>query len=109
MVASLGHANYLVLGVINRNDVANEYNTGPDYTTITALNADLAALYGAHYVDVRAYLVSLYNPLNAQDVIDHGHDCPPTSLSDDGLHLNNAGYQAVANLVYENRAQLGLN
>lgn len=101
MVAALGHTHYLVLSVINRNDTASEYSGGANYTTITALNADLAALYGSHYVDVRSYLVSLYNPLDAQDVIDHGHDCPPSSLTTDGLHLTAAGYSAVADKVYQ--------
>lgn len=101
MVAALGHTHYLVLSVINRNDTASEYSGGADYTMITTLNADLAALYGSHYVDVRSCLVSLYDPLDAQDVIDHGRDCPPSSLTTDGLHLNNAGYQAVADKVYQ--------
>jgi lysophospholipase L1-like esterase len=108
MVAALGHTNYIVLSVINKND-PTEYSGQANYTTITTLNSDLAAIYGAHFVDVRSYLVSLYDPGIPQDVTDHGRDVPPTSLSSDGLHLNDAGYQAVANLVYANRAQLGLN
>lgn len=107
MVAALGHANYLVLSVLNGED-ADEYIGGADYATITQLNADLAATYGAHFVDVRSHLVSLYDPNDAQDVIDHNHDIPPASLRSDTLHMNNAGYAVVAALVYANRAQLGL-
>lgn len=100
MVASLGHTRYLVLSVLNQ-DSALEYSGESEYAKIAALNAALSATYGARYVDVRSYLVSLYNPLDAQDVIDHGHDVPPTSLRSDAVHLNDAGYLAVANKVYE--------
>lgn len=100
MVAALGHTHYLVLSVIN-GEYANEYSGQADYNTIVALNVDLSALYGSHYVDVRSYLVSLYDPLDAQDVIDHGHDIPPASLRSGTIHLNDAGYAAVANKVYE--------
>lgn len=100
MVAALGHTRYLVLSVLNQ-DTALEYSGGSEYAKIAALNAALSATYGARYVDVRSYLVSLYNPLDAQDVIDHGHDVPPTSLRSDGLHLNDAGYQAVADKVFQ--------
>lgn len=100
MVAALGHQRYLVLSVLN-GDFANEYSGQADYATLTTLNADLAAIYGTHFIDVRAYLVSLYDPNNTQDVIDHGHDIPPSSLRFDSIHLNNAGYQAVADKVYQ--------
>jgi lysophospholipase L1-like esterase len=108
MVAALGHTNYIVLSILNGSGT-NEWAGQANYLTLTQLNADLAAIYGTHYLDVRSYLVSLYNPLDAQDVIDHGHDVPPTSLRFDGIHLNDAGYAAVANLVYSNRGQLGVN
>lgn len=106
MVASLGHSNYIVLSVLNA-DNATEYAGGSDYATIMQLNADLAATYGAHFLDVRSYLVSLYNPSVPQDVIDHGHDIPPSSLRSSTVHLNDAGYQDVANFVYANRSLLG--
>lgn len=105
MVAALGHTHYLVLSVLNAN-LSNEYSGQADYNTLIQLNADLASTYGAHYVDVRSYLVSLYDPLQAQDVTDHGHDVPPNSLRSDSIHLTNAGYQAVANKVFLNIGQL---
>jgi lysophospholipase L1-like esterase len=58
---------------------------------------------------VRSYLVSLYNPNQAQDVTDHSNDVPPTSLRFDTLHLNDAGYQAVAAKVYQSIALLGVS
>lgn len=107
MVAALGHTHYLVLGVDNRRD---EPSGTDNYAAIVQLNADLATIYGAHFLDVRSYLVSQYDPNQAQDVLDHGNDVPPISLMADGeLHMNAAGYAAVAALVYANRAQLGLN
>lgn len=98
MVAALTTTKYVVLAVLNGED-PSEYSGAGNYTLITTLNSDLAALYPAHYIDVRAQLVALYNPGLPQDVIDHGHDIPPTSLRSDLLHLNTAGYTAVANMV----------
>lgn len=102
MVAQLHHTHYIVLGIINSN-LAAEWIGQPDYNTIVTLNSDLATTYGAHFIDIRSYLVSLFNPGIPQDVIDHGHDVIPSSLhSGDSIHLNNAGYQAVANKVFLN-------
>jgi len=95
MVASLGHDRYLVLGILNA-DTANEYSGGAGYNTITALNSALSAAYGSHYFDMRAYLVSQYNAGIPQDVIDHGHDVPPSSLRVDVLHPNDAGATVIA-------------
>lgn len=100
MVAALGHTNYLVLSVLN-SDTANEYSGQSNYNTIIQLNADLATTYGSRFIDIRSHLVSLYDPGTSQDVTDHGRDIPPSTLRSDTLHLNNAGYQAVANKVYE--------
>lgn len=100
MVASLGHSRYLIVGITNA-DQAVEWSGGSDYAQIVQLNADLATLYGSRFIDIRSYLVSLYNPASAQDVIDHGHDVPPSSLRSDGSHPNNAGYQAIASKLYE--------
>jgi lysophospholipase L1-like esterase len=96
MVAALGTSNYVVLSILNGN---GEPSGSGNYTTLTTLNNDLATTYGSHYVDVRAALVTAYDPALSQDVIDHANDVPPTSLRFDGIHLNTAGYTLVANLV----------
>lgn len=70
---------YLFLSVINSEN-PSEYSGQTNYNTIIALNAELAAAYGANYIDVRSALVASYNPNNAADVIDHGNDIPPYSL-----------------------------
>lgn len=96
MVAALTTTKYVVLEIENG---SAEPVGSPAYVTMMALNADLASIYGTHYLDVRTHLVSLYNPALPQDVIDHDNDVPPTSLRVDGVHLNTAGYTAVANYV----------
>lgn len=58
--------------------------------------------YGSHYLDIRAYLISLYNPGIPQDVIDQGHDIPPSSLRSDAIHLTATGYADVANYINQN-------
>jgi hypothetical protein len=102
---SVGNNNYLVISDIN--ETTEGTGTGA-YTCITQMNSDLAATYGAHFVDVRSYLVSLYDPNQAQDVIDHTNDTPPTSLraSGDLLHLNSMGYQDVASDIYQHFSEL---
>jgi lysophospholipase L1-like esterase len=103
-MATYGNTNrYLVMSVINANN-ATEWVGTTSYNTITNLNGALSAAYGANYLDIRSYLVSQYNPLNAQDVIDHNHDCLPSSLqSGDGIHLLDAGYLAVADHIFTNK------
>lgn len=81
MVATLpSPRNYVVLGVINADYPGIEYKGDPAYNIIVALNQSLAAAFPGHYYDIRAGLVGKYNPDDPQDVIDHGHDVPPSSL-----------------------------
>ena len=107
MVANLatqGNTNrYLVLSLLNGSFESFEGRGGGGYELITNINAKLAAVYGAHYVDVRSYLVSLYDPALTNDVIDFVNDIPPTSLRSDEIHLNGAGYAAVAKYIFTNK------
>lgn len=105
MVAALHTSNYLVLSVVNGE---GEGTGTTNYNEIVALNADLATTYGAHYVDVREALVALYDPGQPGDVTDHANDIPPASLRADTVHYNDAGYNAVAGIVYAHRSQLGI-
>lgn len=95
MIAALGHNRYIVLSILN-GDYPTEYLGQADYNTIIALNADLAALYPNNFLDVRNPLVALYDSGNAQDLIDHGRDIPPTSIRIDNIHLTPTGYNFVA-------------
>ena len=97
--------NYVVLGVIN---ASGEPSGSANYNQITALNASLASTYGAHFLDVRSYLVSQDNPALSGDVSAHASDLIPPSLQyTDGLHLNSAGYLAVATFLANNAALWG--
>jgi hypothetical protein len=71
---------FLVLGILNGNYGSTEWSGGAAYANITTINNYLAATYPNNYIDMREYLVSQYNPALPQDVIDDGHDVPPTSL-----------------------------
>lgn len=107
MVAALGHDRYLVMDIIN-GDWVNKYKGTPWYNEIVGLNRRLAATYGPRYVPIREFLVSLYDPNNAQDVIDHERDIIPSSVRVDQIHLNDYGYRKVAEFVYGYRGLLGI-
>ncbi len=99
MVAFLDGApkQYLIVSVTNGGD---EGIGTQEYDDIEATNAALLAAFPDNYVDLRGFLVSLYDPEAPQDVIDFGLDTVPDSLRSDNVHLNDAGYQFVANFLY---------
>ncbi len=70
---------YLVMSVINSNN-PSEQAGGSGYDQIVDLNAQLAYIYGPHYLDIRRVLVENYDPTQATDVSDFNRDEPPTSL-----------------------------
>ena len=69
------------------------------HDTIVAINNALQAAYPSHYVDIRSYLISKYNPSLPSDVINYVQDVVPLSLRIDSLHLNATGYRYVAYLI----------
>jgi lysophospholipase L1-like esterase len=94
-----GNEAFVILSMLNW---AGSGNRGTqEYADTIRVNAELAAMYPDHYIDMRAHLVSLYDPGNAQDVQDHQNDLPPSSLRFDGIHLNDAGCNAVASKLKE--------
>lgn len=95
-VAYLSNRKFLVLSVLNKE---GEGQGTPAYAAIAQLNSQLAAAYGAQFIDVRAALVAAYDPTNAQDLLDHAADVPPSSLRADALDLNSKGYAVVAAAV----------
>jgi len=100
MAAAMTHDRWCVLSV-NQNAV---FPSGtPTYNDVMAINAGLAAGYPGHYLDVRSYLVSQYNPAIPQDVIDHANDVVPSSLRADTIHLNVAGQTKLADYIAANR------
>jgi len=95
-----GNDRFLVLGVVNK-DRPEEIRGGAVYNTIVQLNNELAAAYPGRFIDIRAHLVSQFNPSSAQDVADAQDDVVPTSLRFDEIHLNNDGSVIVARKVKE--------
>jgi lysophospholipase L1-like esterase len=95
---SPGNRRFIVLSLVNEAK-PEEIRGGAVYAIILKLNADLAALYPDNYIDVRAWLVSHYDPSKTQDVIDFGNDVVPLSLRYDEIHLRNEGSVLVAEKV----------
>lgn len=106
MVASLGHSHFIVLSILNG---ASEGATTTAYAQIAALNNDLASTYGNHYLDIRSYLVSQYNPNNPEDVVDFAADVPPASLRYDFLHPNTTGYSKIAQYLQGKLGLIGIS
>ena len=75
------------------------YGYGCMYQQRMAINATLASLYGARYVDLMAALLGAGNG-STQDNTDIANGLIPTSLRADRVHLNAAGYGVVANAVW---------
>ncbi len=98
MVAALGHTHYIILGIINSNS-PGEHKGKPKYNIIINLNKQLAETYGDHFIDIRAYLVSKYDPSSAEDLQNYKDDVIPQSLRSDELHLTKHGYQLVAEKI----------
>jgi lysophospholipase L1-like esterase len=99
MVAALTTNHYLILGIVNE---STEPTGTTNYNEIVQINKDLASTYGQHFIDIRSYLVSLYDTTQPQDVIDYNNDVPPSSLREDVIHLTSAGYGDVASKIYQN-------
>jgi lysophospholipase L1-like esterase len=101
-VASLapGNNRFVVLAVVNQSSPW-ERRGSAGYQTIVDLDRDLAATYPDNYLDIRSYLVGLYDASDPMDVMDFNDDVVPTSLRADGVHLNAAGSLAVARRVME--------
>jgi len=100
-VAGLAEGNqaFIVLSMLNWAG-SGERGT-QEYADTVRVNAELAALYPNHFIDMRAHLVSLHDRSSWQDVQDFQNDLPPSSLRFDRIHLNDAGCLAVARKLQE--------
>jgi hypothetical protein len=103
MVAALPHKQYVIVSIYNS---ADENPGSYGYEHIKRLNADLAATYGSHFMNIRPHTVAQYNPAYPQDVKDFQNDIPPTSLRSDFLHPNKPGCSVIANYIYAHMYQL---
>lgn len=94
---------FMVLSLLNN---TNWFRGTANYGIVTNINAYLAGMYPAHYLDIRSMLVAAFDAGNPQDVVDNANDVPPSSLRADQIHLNTAGYafvsQAIANFIATN-------
>ncbi|PKP69094.1 MAG: hypothetical protein CVT82_12610 [Alphaproteobacteria bacterium HGW-Alphaproteobacteria-4] len=90
MVASLGHSRYLVAAIL-----PSAADTAAGVSTIAALNANLAALYRTHFVDLLGALQA-HAGGTPGDIADLAAGIVPRSLRSDAIHLNDAGYAIVA-------------
>lgn len=80
MVAFLPNPKRFVVLSITNSNVKDQWKGGKLYDTNMQLNASLAAAYPRNFLDIRSILVAGFDPNNAEDVIDHGHDVLPFSL-----------------------------
>ncbi|WP_157474686.1 SGNH/GDSL hydrolase family protein [Dyadobacter sp. Leaf189] len=98
---------FLILGVLTgMNDIRGSMLE----RRITSLNDTLAEKYGNHYVSMLAPTKAemdeiSFNP-NEQDLAEIDGGLFPKSMRYDGLHLNNFGYEIVANRVIKKLSEL---
>ena len=90
-LTGLGNSNFIVWGIPTG---TNEPVGNSTHDVITNFNGMLQSVYGSHYFDSHAVLLTNYNPQNSQDVIDVANDVIPYSLrnhskSKDTNHQNN--------------------
>jgi lysophospholipase L1-like esterase len=90
---------FIVMSLLNWAD--NGERGTAVYDDIVNCNNILAAQYPDNFIDIHAYLVSLFNPNDPQDVQDHNNDLVPTSLRFDRIHLNDTGCDFVAAKIKE--------
>lgn len=104
-VKSLGSDRFVVLTILNGDFYGTEEKGTPGYNSIMEINRSFAFRYPRNFLDIRSYLVSLYDPANPQDVQDHARDIPPSSLRAhwnggiDLLHLSPEANAIVAQRV----------
>ena len=109
MVAALESGTpFLVLSLLNGNADSHSWRGGDVYNAIFRMNSSMASTYPDNYFDVRAFLISQYDPNQQQDVRDHEHDSPPTSLMYRGsIHPTGQGYkligQRIASIISANK------
>lgn len=91
MIASLPPgSHFLVVGVLNA-DTGHERRGGDRYALLAALNRQLAAQYGEHFLSLRDALIAQVVPADSDDQAAIAADVLPPSLRADALHLNDKG------------------
>jgi hypothetical protein len=101
-VAWLGPQRALVASVLTA-----DTDSDAQLRTIAAVNARLAATYGAQYVDVLADLLAAGNG-SPEDQADIARGIVPRSLRWDFVHLTRRGNEIVADAMVRATERLGL-
>lgn len=105
MVAGVTTGRYIIMSVMAG---TSEVAGGSPRTIIDALNADFAALYGSHYLDVLTPIVALGAPGQPYaDATNYANSVPPSGLMYDARHLNATGNVVLAGLVKAKADALG--
>ncbi len=104
MIKYHGSDRYIIIGMTAE-------RRAPAYKEI---NAELKAKYGEHFIDAQPYLA---DPVRLTELgitpTDRDNEylsygwTPPSLLAADDLHLNQAGYDIIAKLVYDKINELG--
>ena len=112
-VKSLGTDRFVVLSILNGDFGGYEAKGAPGYQTIMDINRQLVFRYPTHFLDIRAFLVSLYDPSDPVDVRNHQEDISPSSLRAhwnggiDAVHLSPEGNERVAERIAQFIAKKG--
>lgn len=112
-IKSLGSDRYVILTILNGDFFGSEAKRTAGYDAIMNINSSFVLYHFGHVLDIRSYLVSLYDPTNPQDVQDHANDIPPSSLrarTNDGIdrvHLSPEANAMVAQRVADFITQHG--
>ncbi|MFV2034103.1 MAG: hypothetical protein ACC631_03135 [Halocynthiibacter sp.] len=101
MIAYMGHNRFLVASV-----TTSTLDNTSTINTITALNADLAQIYGAKFVDLLGLLQAAADG-SAGDTEDVAAGFLPGSLRSDAQHPNDAGYAIIAEAMTSKTLAMG--
>lgn len=102
MIETLNTDKYIIIGLTAKTL----------FSDIVSRNNAMFRKFGRHFLDVRKYLLNYgltdvgITPTE-QDTTDISDGEIPSSLRSDSIHLNNYGYQGVANCVYRLGKELG--
>ncbi len=88
-----GNTRFLVLSVVNN---AESPRGSLRHSVVTGLNAELAALYPANYLDIRSFMVAQADLNNPQQRAEFEQDIPSSSLRFDFIHLTYYGSDLLA-------------
>jgi hypothetical protein len=97
------NSRFIIMGVLT---ASTETVGNPYYYNAINLNNLLAAEFPTEFIDIRGELIQR-GQATGQDAIDRANDVVPSSLRSDTLHLNDAGYQVVADVLAEAFLQRG--